>query len=200
MARLMLLAPLLMAFIGLVTAVTDAYVQITPGAQNPTISFTEFSQFQPLQKFIPVSNYSFEVENTLVLGSQSTGAGAGKATFDVFSFTRNVDSNSPVFFLALAEGVTLSSVVLSLFPAGGTTVSSTPRVIYTFNTVVLSSQSVSEDSNGNPVEKITLQYGKLTVSSAPQNADGTLGKPIVSAWNRVSNSPTKKIRGVAFES
>jgi hypothetical protein len=32
-------------------------------------------------------------------GSQSTGAGAGKVTFNPFSITRHVDKASPVFFL-----------------------------------------------------------------------------------------------------
>ena len=32
-------------------------------------------------------------------GSQSTGAGAGKVTFNPFSITRKVDKASPVFFL-----------------------------------------------------------------------------------------------------
>lgn len=80
-----------------------------------------FCYSNPTNIWFQVLNYSFEVENTIVFGSQSTGAGAGKATFDVFSFTRNVDSNSPAFFLALAEGVTLNSVTLSIFSAGGTT-------------------------------------------------------------------------------
>jgi type VI protein secretion system component Hcp len=32
-------------------------------------------------------------------GSHSTGAGAGKVTFNPFSITRRVDKASPVFFL-----------------------------------------------------------------------------------------------------
>ena len=32
-------------------------------------------------------------------GSQSTGAGAGKVTFNSFSITKHVDKASPVFFL-----------------------------------------------------------------------------------------------------
>jgi type VI protein secretion system component Hcp len=32
-------------------------------------------------------------------GSQSTGAGAGKVTFNPFSITKRVDKASPVFFL-----------------------------------------------------------------------------------------------------
>ncbi len=35
---------------------------------------------------------------TLSIGSQSTGAGAGKVTFNPFSITRKVDRSSPIFF------------------------------------------------------------------------------------------------------
>jgi type VI protein secretion system component Hcp len=39
-----------------------------------------------------------QTEPTLSIGSQSTGAGAGKVTFNPFSITRKVDRSSPVFF------------------------------------------------------------------------------------------------------
>jgi hypothetical protein len=41
---------------------------------------------------------TFDVEQTLNIGSQSSGAGAGKVTFNPFSITRKVDRASPVFF------------------------------------------------------------------------------------------------------
>jgi bacteriocin-like protein len=42
--------------------------------------------------------YTFDIEQTLNIGSQSNGAGAGKVTFNPFSITRKVDRASPVFF------------------------------------------------------------------------------------------------------
>jgi type VI protein secretion system component Hcp len=39
-----------------------------------------------------------QTEPTLSIGSQSTGAGAGKVTFNPFSITRKVDKSSPIFF------------------------------------------------------------------------------------------------------
>jgi hypothetical protein len=40
-----------------------------------------------------------QAETTLNIGSQSSGAGAGKVTFNPFSITRHVDKASPVLFL-----------------------------------------------------------------------------------------------------
>jgi hypothetical protein len=41
-----------------------------------------------------VSDYSFDIEQVLNIGSQSSGAGAGKVTFNPFSITRKIDSAS----------------------------------------------------------------------------------------------------------
>ena len=42
----------------------------------------------------PSDNFSFDIEQVLNIGSQSSGAGAGKITFNPFSITRKVDSSS----------------------------------------------------------------------------------------------------------
>lgn len=39
-----------------------------------------------------------QTETTLSIGSQSSGAGAGKVKFNSLSITRHVDKASPVFF------------------------------------------------------------------------------------------------------
>jgi type VI secretion system secreted protein Hcp len=53
----------------------------------------------PGQPIFEISDFSFDIEQTLNIGSQSTGAGAGgKATFNPFSITRKVDRSSPIFF------------------------------------------------------------------------------------------------------
>jgi hypothetical protein len=45
-----------------------------------------------------IKDFSFDIEQTLNIGSQSTGAGAGKARFNPFSITRNIDVASPNLF------------------------------------------------------------------------------------------------------
>jgi bacteriocin-like protein len=42
---------------------------------------------------------SFDIEQVPNIGSQSSGAGAGKVTFNPFSITKHVDKASPVLFL-----------------------------------------------------------------------------------------------------
>jgi type VI secretion system secreted protein Hcp len=45
-----------------------------------------------------IEDYSFDIEQTLSIGSHSSGAGAGKVRFNPFSITKKVDKASHIFF------------------------------------------------------------------------------------------------------
>jgi type VI protein secretion system component Hcp len=45
-----------------------------------------------------IQDFSFDIEQTLSIGSQTSGAGAGKVKFNQFSITRRIDKSSPIFF------------------------------------------------------------------------------------------------------
>src|SRR3954470_16812191 len=51
-----------------------------------------------------ITTLNVDVEQTLNIGSQATGAGAGKITFNPLSFSRPVDGASPIFFQNAASG------------------------------------------------------------------------------------------------
>src|SRR4051794_37054555 len=51
-----------------------------------------------------IEDFSFDIEQTLNIGSQSTGAGAGKVTFNPFSITRKIDVSSATFFEQACSG------------------------------------------------------------------------------------------------
>src|SRR3954451_9579978 len=61
-----------------------------------------------------IEDFSFDIEQTLNIGSQSTGAGAGKVTFNPFSITRKIDKSSPTFFQMACSGTAFKQVVLGL--------------------------------------------------------------------------------------
>jgi hypothetical protein len=52
-----------------------------------------------------VEDYSFDIEQVLNIGSQSSGAGAGKVTFNPFQITRKTDKASPLLFAACSSFV-----------------------------------------------------------------------------------------------
>lgn len=69
----------------------------------------------------PFESYSFSA--TANIGSQSSGSGTGKITFNPFSITRKVDKASPLLFKACVSGQHFKKVILQMRPAApkGTT-------------------------------------------------------------------------------
>jgi type VI protein secretion system component Hcp len=61
-----------------------------------------FSTSAPVPTTAPalfeVEDYSFDIEQTLNIGAQSSGAGAGKVTFNPFQITRKIDVASPTLY------------------------------------------------------------------------------------------------------
>jgi len=49
----------------------------------------------PADPAFEIEDFSFDIEQTLNIGSQSSGAGAGKVTFNPFQITKKTDSSSP---------------------------------------------------------------------------------------------------------
>jgi len=60
-----------------------------------------------------VEDYSFDIEQVLNIGSQSSGAGAGKITFNPFSITRKIDNASTFFIRRHAQASPTSRLALA---------------------------------------------------------------------------------------
>ncbi|TLX69458.1 MAG: type VI secretion system tube protein Hcp [Thaumarchaeota archaeon] len=132
---------------------------------------------------IDVLSYSWGVSNTV--GSSSTGgAGAGKASFDVFTFTHKVDKASPLLFVHAAKGEHIKDVTFTARKAGGDP--------FEFLTIKLSDvivSSVKQGSNGEyPTESVSFNYGKIEIEYKTQNSDGTSGSPILGGWDLTLNA------------
>lgn len=133
-----------------------------------------------------IEDFSFDVEQTLNIGSQSTGAGAGKITFNPFSITRKIDKASPVLFERACSGTPYQQVALGARKASGGTMSGQVYLVFLFKLVAVKTISWSYDDE-SPKETTTFEYGGLQIWYTPQKPDG---KPDVEAkggWNRVKN-------------
>jgi type VI secretion system Hcp family effector len=139
-----------------------------------------------------VEDYSFDIEQVLNIGSSSSGAGAGKVTFNPFSITRKIDKASPKFFEMACSGTAFQLVTLAMRKssgagsAGAANVSGVIYLRFDFKLVAVKTISWSHDDE-SPKETITFEYGGLMVGYAQQNADGSLKAPIAGGWNRVKN-------------
>ncbi len=119
-----------------------------------------------------VSQMSFDIEQTLNIGSQSSGAGAGKVTFNPFSITRKVDASSPSLFQMACSGRPFKSVAVRV-----------GKATYTFKLVAVKAinYSASSDAPNETIETVQFLYGGVNISTGAA-AGETLG------WNRVMNA------------
>jgi Type VI secretion system effector, Hcp/PEP-CTERM motif len=60
-----------------------------------------------------IEDFSFDVEQVLNIGSQSSGAGAGKVTFNPFQITKQTDTVSGKLILANAAGAVLETITIN---------------------------------------------------------------------------------------
>lgn len=133
-----------------------------------------------------VEDYSFDIEQTLNIGSQSTGAGAGKVTFNPFSITRKIDTLSPKLFEMACSGTPFQWVHLALRKSSGGDSAGEIFVRFDFKLVAVKTISWSHDDE-SPKETVTFEYGGLQVHYVQQNADGTFNADVPGGWNRVKN-------------
>ena len=139
-------------------------------------------------KVFEVDDFSFDIEQVLNIGSQSSGVGAGKVTFNPFSFSRKTDVASPTFFQMCCAGTHFNYASLALRKAGGGTVSGLAFLRFDFRLVGVKTVSWSgADGDEAMKEEVTFEYGALTVRYRKQKPDGTLEAAIPAGWNRVRN-------------
>ena len=142
-------------------------------------------------KVFEVSEYEFDIEQTLNIGSQSGGAGAGKITFNPFSITRAIDKASPTLFQMACSGTAFANVYLGLRKSvgtggGGSNATGAFFLRFDFKLVAVKTLSYSHDEV-SPQEKVTFEYGALQMRYRPQDASGVLGPVNQVGWDRVRN-------------
>lgn len=187
----------------------DTYMQFIP-AKGPTLKGEsqvqlDFStdvlakQDPALQQgnVFEIDDFSFDIEQVLNIGSQSSGAGAGKVTFNPFQVTRKTDRASPVFYMMCCAGQHFKQVTLCLRRAGGaaagdggTMSSGTTFLRFDFALVAVKTISWSgSDGDEAPKEEVAFEYGALKVTYQQQSpGGGSAGTPISSQWNRIYNN------------
>jgi type VI secretion system secreted protein Hcp len=145
-----------------------------------------------------IEDYSFDIEQTLNIGSQSSGAGAGRITFNPFSITRKIDCASPVFFKLSCSGTPFQTVCLGLRKAGGGATSGRFFLVFTFKLVAVKTISWAHDDEA-PKETITFEYGGFNIMYSQQGPDGRPAKEKAGGWNRVKNIVADDVDGKEFD-
>lgn len=136
------------------------------------------------QNVFEVLDYSYDVEQTLSLGS-GTGSGAGKIMFNPLSITRRVDLYSETLFLNAATGTTLKYVDLILRKSAGSQAAGT-FLAYRFGLVAVKTIGTQRDDE-SPTETVTFEYGTLSMAYSVQRPDGSFNAPVIVGWDRIRN-------------
>jgi len=133
-----------------------------------------------------IEDFSFGIEQTLNIGSQSTGAGAGKVTFNAFTVNRKIDQSSPRLFQMACSGTPFQEVGLALRKSGGGDAAGKVYLIFRFKLVAVKTINWSYDEE-SPKEAVEFEYGGLQVFYGLQKPDGSISSPVPGGWNRVKN-------------
>jgi type VI secretion system secreted protein Hcp len=104
--------------------------------------------------------------------AQGGGAGAGKANFNDFNFTHNVDKASPVLLKACATGEHIKEATISARKAGK---GQQEFLIIKMTDVLITSVNPSGSGDGAAfAESVAMQFAKVHLEYKARKADGSL--------------------------
>lgn len=144
-----------------------------------------------------IDDFNFDIEQVLNIGSQSSGAGAGKVTFNPFTITRKTDRASPRFYTMCCAGQHFDMVSLYIRRAGGGMDAaqgnlSSGWTFLRFDFALVAIKTVSwsgSDGDESPKEEVAFEFGALQVRYVQQDSHGNKISPAqVGSWNRVYNN------------
>jgi type VI protein secretion system component Hcp len=125
-----------------------------------------------------VKDFSFDVVQTLNIGSQSSGAGAGKIAFNPFSFSMAPGRLDPKLFELAASGTPFKTMEVEVDRQAGVLEQ------FTFKLVAVKSVGWSIQSTSGELRiQVAMEYGGLIVN-VPQKG----GAAAIGGWDRVKNA------------
>ena len=159
---------------------SESQIDFSKSAQSSAIGFP------PNNNIFEVENYSADIAQILNIGSQSSGAGAGKVSFNPLAVTRKTDRASPILFQMTCSGTAFQFVTLVLCKSAGGDTAATVFQKFTFKLVAVKSVAWSYDAEA-PKDVVTFEYGGLVIEYWVQEADGSMKTRVLGGWNRIKN-------------
>ncbi|MDB6145617.1 MAG: type secretion system effector, Hcp1 family [Pseudomonas sp.] len=136
------------------------------------------------KSWIEITGYSFGAKQSVSrTASSAGGAAAGGVDVADFTFSKRLDSASSKLFEASCAGSPFKEVTLPLNRAGGDKL----RYFEIKLEEVMISNFTHVGENGDPLEKIRLNYGRIKTTYTHQDrASGQAGGNISGGWDRVA--------------
>jgi type VI secretion system secreted protein Hcp len=138
-----------------------------------------------LPRAISLKEFSWSIENPVTVGSQSGGAGAGKAKFEPLTIKKLVDASSPALMAAAGRSTPISGATIVV--RNGNVGAPDTYLQYRLSTVFVTRVEASAATGDDGVyETVELRYGALTQRYVPTKPTGAK-TPIVNGWDQVVN-------------
>ena len=149
-----------------------------------TLQLQSYSAEQTFAAPFPVDSASLDGIQTLNIGSQSTGAGAGRVTFNPVTIARSCDSKSPTLWSRMCSGTPFQKARLTFTRD----TEKAPYLAIGFSLVAVKTIRIEAGLSGDNAvsEVVSFEYGAVTFTAAVQNPDGSMGT-VTSGWDRVKN-------------
>jgi hypothetical protein len=169
-----------LAFCGAIVFAASAALAAPVGQMSCTSSASNLT--------FNVSYFDLGVTQTLNIGTSTTGAGAGKVTFQPLVVNTSFAPFQSLFNAAVAAKAFESCTL--------TTKNSTGEVIeFTLKPVAVKevdaiAQSASADAVRTAYTQVTLEYGSVQVTSPSSDADDGGSSPANDGWVRVKDRPS----------
>jgi type VI secretion system secreted protein Hcp len=138
-------------------------------------------------------SFDFGASNVINIGSDTSGAGAGKATFNEFKIKKRTDTASCSIFHNLCTGAHFDEGIMELRRSGGSNSKSGKTFIKFHFKLILVQEMTWSGADGDDVleEDITLQYGAIKIEYFKQSPKGDMtkaqGDKGEAKWSRVLN-------------
>jgi type VI secretion system secreted protein Hcp len=166
----------------------DMFIWFEGNPQIPVNGETQDQVFKT-NKAIEIRDLSLGFENRSTIGSATTGAGAGKATFENVVIKKRVDSTSGPLFRAMCVGGHFPKATIAIRKSGAAAAAGRPYLLYHLRLVFPTKRTVSAGDEG-PEETWELAYGAVAEEWVPQSVDGRLDltNKKITSWSRLTNT------------
>jgi type VI secretion system secreted protein Hcp len=134
---------------------------------------------------IELRDWRWGSDQVLNIGSQTSGAGAGKIKFRPLAVTKAVDTTSPALFMAEASGRAFATGHLTILWSLG----SSPGAFdyLKLELKVLAIKSIALSPAEVPIEEIEIEFGSVKMTLVPESAEGRPQDPVSGGWDGIRN-------------
>jgi len=170
----------------------DAFLQFTKSGMAVKIEGeTQDAYFRKLDPpAFEIQQWSFGASNTSTIGSATVGAGAGKASFEPFKVTKNIDRATPYLFQTCCLGGHYEELTLWVRKSGTDSSNKTGGDWYLQWQFKMAFVSNVSWSNGDPMptEEVSFVYGAIRFTYKAQKSTGALAGDPHSEWSQTLNA------------